>query len=92
MYFVKKSDPTKVHRVGMKRKTRQGKTNEALSLLKKLEEDSDVIAILDAPSSHDWYEEKVKKMKRKKIPLTKRDALENWKSLWKQTGTTKTYY
>lgn len=92
IYYVKKDDRTKVRKVKMMRKTRQGRYNELRACYKKLEEDPDVVAILNAFSSYEWVERMVGKMKKKKLPLTKKAALVNWKSLWeKERGSKKTY-
>ena len=93
IYYVKKDDRTKVRKATMKCKTRQGRHNEVRAFEKKLEEDKDVVAILNAFASYEWVERMVGKMKKKKLPLTKNAALEHWKWLWeKERDSKKTYY
>ena len=93
VYYVKKPDTRNVRKIVITKKTRQGRHNEARRHEKELEEDPDVVAVLSAAASNDWYEGLVAKMKRKKIPFTKNGALENWRVLWKKYDKKKkTYY
>lgn len=93
IYYVKKDDRTKVRKIKMKKKTWQGRDNEVRACHEKLEKDPDVVAILKASGSYEWVERMVGKMKKKKLPLTKKAALDNWKSLWERfTPRQKTHY
>jgi hypothetical protein len=67
-------------------KTQLARSNQVRAFWRTLAADANVQAILAAPLTYEWYENLVKKMRKKNLPLTRTAALKNWKSNWKRDG------